>query len=279
MNNETTKRYSLEEFKAFNFYQMPRFLFQDIYKEKLNSNCRIVYMMLLNHFQLSAKNGWIDKDGFIYLHFTEKELAEETGVSARTVQNCMNALSEVGLVESVNRGAMKANDIYLLKPDTTSATLIDKGQKTDSTTADKTATDTQNFQSDQQNLPIDTQKFPADTQNLPTSYKELNKKTDLEEVVIAELGKEKLTDHDYYSLIQEFGKEAVDDQINKIKERSYRGCLNFQTIRKWCREARARPVYRSRDKPKNSFHNFHERTYDYDELERVLVLGSMKHAE
>lgn len=82
-----------------------------------------------------------------------------------------------------------------------------------------------------------------------------------------------LTDSEYDDLISEFGKDNVDYQINKIKERSYKGCLNFETIRKWCKERLTRfvPSYRSSPR-KNSFCDFPQRDdYDFDELERILV--------
>lgn len=81
-----------------------------------------------------------------------------------------------------------------------------------------------------------------------------------------------LTDSEYDDLISEFGKDNVDYQIRKIKERSYKGCLNFETIRKWCRERLTRFIPGSYSTPrKNSFCDFPQRDYDFDELERKLV--------
>jgi hypothetical protein len=82
-----------------------------------------------------------------------------------------------------------------------------------------------------------------------------------------------LTDAEYQNLVKEFGKAGVDYQIKRIEERGYRGCLNFDTIKKWCKERTGRSL--SPKDPfsgKTSFHNYEQRgDYDYDELERLLV--------
>ena len=118
MTISTTKsnRYTPDNFKTNDFFQMPRFLFQGIYKHSLNSNDRLVYMLIYNHFQLSLKNNWTDNDGYVFIYFSEKDLANEACISQRTVQTCIRHLAELDLIESVYQGAMKSNKIYLLIP-------------------------------------------------------------------------------------------------------------------------------------------------------------------
>ncbi len=77
-----------------------------------------------------------------------------------------------------------------------------------------------------------------------------------------------LCDSDYKELSAKFGKEAVDYQIRKIREKHYKGCMNRSTIEKWCME------YQMKIKPPqtvNSYANFHQRTYDWDALEKELL--------
>ena len=81
-----------------------------------------------------------------------------------------------------------------------------------------------------------------------------------------------LTDSEYDALVSEFGKENVDYQINRIKDRGYKGCYNFNTIKAWCKERLNRSVATPPAQPKkNSFFNFKQRDYDFDELERLLL--------
>jgi len=83
---------------------------------------------------------------------------------------------------------------------------------------------------------------------------------------------ESLSDSDYNELVATFGRDNVDYQIRKIKEKHYKGCMNRSTIEKWCKE------YQVKVKPpkeKNSFNNFPQRDYDWDKLERELITKSM----
>ena len=69
-----------------------------------------------------------------------------------------------------------------------------------------------------------------------------------------------------------FGKENVDYQINRIKDRGYKGCYNFNTIKAWCKERLNRTVSTPPTQPKkNPFLNFKQSDYDFDELERLLL--------
>lgn len=79
---------------------------------------------------------------------------------------------------------------------------------------------------------------------------------------------------DYDELVDEFGKEEVDYQIRKIKSKHYKGCLNKETIRRWCQE---RKVTVPPPKKKNKFTDFPQRHYskeEMDELERMLLSRS-----
>ena len=79
---------------------------------------------------------------------------------------------------------------------------------------------------------------------------------------------------DYDELVDEFGKEEVDYQIRKIKSKHYKGCLNKETIRRWCQE---RKVTVPPPKKKNQFTDFPQRHYskeEMDELERMLLSRS-----
>ena len=81
-----------------------------------------------------------------------------------------------------------------------------------------------------------------------------------------------LTDNEYEDLVSEFGKGNVDYQIQRIRDRGYKGCLNYETLKTWCKERRDRPVTFPGAVPKkNSFCNFEQNDYDYGELEKLLL--------
>ena len=88
-----------------------------------------------------------------------------------------------------------------------------------------------------------------------------------------------LTGPEYDRLVSEFGKAAVDYQIQRIKDKGYKGCLNYKTVKSWCAE-RQHSTVTTRGFPakKNSFYNFEQRTdYDYAELEKQLLQGVNSH--
>ena len=82
-----------------------------------------------------------------------------------------------------------------------------------------------------------------------------------------QLGKEILTDTQYNNLLQSYPQKLLDEVINRIISHPYIGCLNVNTISQWCMEAKKRQGV-SR---KNTFNNFSQREYDFEELERVLL--------
>ena len=100
------------------YYQIPMELFfNKNYKDKLNSDSKILYGFLLNRLTLSAKNNWVDKDGNIFLIFTRKEVQELLGLSDKTVTKAFKQLNECKLIHEKKQGANKPNLIYVGKID------------------------------------------------------------------------------------------------------------------------------------------------------------------
>lgn len=79
----------------------------------------------------------------------------------------------------------------------------------------------------------------------------------------AQLDTEILTKQMYNTLLSKFQKTKVDRIIKRILEKPYRNCLNVKTIEEWCSEEKIQK--------KNKFNNFHQRDYDFDELEPKLL--------
>ena len=98
------------------YYQIPMELFFNRnYKDKLNSDSKILYGFLLNRLTLSAKNNWVDKDGNIFLIFTRKEVQELLGLSDKTVTKAFKQLNKCKLIYEKKQGANKPNLIYVGK--------------------------------------------------------------------------------------------------------------------------------------------------------------------
>ena len=98
------------------YYQIPMELFFNTkYKDKLNSDSKILYGFLLNRLTLSAKNNWIDEDNNIYLIFTRKEVEKLLNLSDKTVTKAFKQLKDCKLIYEKKQGANKPNLIYVGK--------------------------------------------------------------------------------------------------------------------------------------------------------------------
>ena len=63
--------YKNNEILENSYYQIPQELFiNKLYKEKLNSDSKILYAFLLDRLSLSQKNHWFDELNRVYLIFT-----------------------------------------------------------------------------------------------------------------------------------------------------------------------------------------------------------------
>ena len=100
------------------YYQIPMELFFNTkYKDKLNSDSKILYGFLLNRLTLSARNNWVDEDEKVFLIFTRKEVQEKLNLSDKTVTKAFNQLKECKLINEKKQGANKPNLIYVGKID------------------------------------------------------------------------------------------------------------------------------------------------------------------
>jgi len=80
----------LKQSDAVTFFhmQMPRWLFSDPKYTPLSLESKVAYTFLLNRFQLSKMNGWINSDGEVFIIFPREKLAEEMGISYRKAIDC-----------------------------------------------------------------------------------------------------------------------------------------------------------------------------------------------
>ena len=114
-------------------------------------------------------------------------------------------------------------------------------------------------------IPTDNQVEPQGSKGKKS--KEKNSQECSEEVIEYQLGNEKLSHTQYERLKERFGEKALKTQIERILNHPYNGCLNENTISKWCEEAKSRNVKNG----KGNFLNYEQNEYDFEELERQLL--------
>lgn len=98
------------------YYQIPQELFENsLYKDKLNSDSKLLYALLLDRLSVSMKNEWIDEDGNIFLIFSRKEAGEKLNLSDKTVTKAFRELNNAKLIYEKRLGFRKKNIIYVGK--------------------------------------------------------------------------------------------------------------------------------------------------------------------
>ena len=93
--------------------QMPRWLFSDPRYADMSLDAKVTYTFLLNRFQLSRRNGWVNDYGEVFVIFPRKELARELRICEQRVTAAFHKLVELKLVWEKRCGRGDANQIYL----------------------------------------------------------------------------------------------------------------------------------------------------------------------
>ena len=95
--------------------QMPRWLFSDPRYCEMSLDAKVTYTFLLNRFQLSRKNGWVNDRGEVFVIFPRKALAKELRICEQRVTAAFKKLVELKLVWEKRCGRGDANQIYLAR--------------------------------------------------------------------------------------------------------------------------------------------------------------------
>ena len=118
--------------------QMPRWLFSDPRYADMALEAKVAYTFLLNRFQLSRRNGWVNDFGEVFIIFPRKELAKELHICEQRVTAAFRTLKDLNLIWEKRCGRGDANQIYLATvtpqddPDYTCAPFVpgDGGSRT-----------------------------------------------------------------------------------------------------------------------------------------------------
>lgn len=94
------------------FYAVPKILFMNEEFRKLTLKSKMVYSLLLDRVDLSKKNGW-KKNGYIYIMYSQKKLAEKLGLSERTIRTSFKELTSKNLISCQKRGLGGAQEILV----------------------------------------------------------------------------------------------------------------------------------------------------------------------
>ena len=63
-----------DESEQFSYYRLPRLLVTGQRFKNLSTDAKLLYGLLLDRMSLSAKHGWYDEQGRVYIYYTLEEI-------------------------------------------------------------------------------------------------------------------------------------------------------------------------------------------------------------
>lgn len=98
----------------FTFYRVPKVLFTNERFWNISADAKMLYGILLDRMSLSAKNGWIDQNGRVYIIFTIDEAKMALNCAEQKAIKLLSELEKkAGLIERKRQGLGKPNLIYV----------------------------------------------------------------------------------------------------------------------------------------------------------------------
>ena len=106
------------EAEMYTFYRVPKVLFTDPVFGRLSTEARLLYGLLLDRMQLSAKNGWMDEDGKVFIYFTVENIMEALSCGNKKAGQLLAELDDrkgIGLITREHQGLGRPDKIYVRK--------------------------------------------------------------------------------------------------------------------------------------------------------------------
>ena len=105
-----------DESSQFSFYRLPRLLITGDAFKSLSTDAKLLYGLLLDRMGLSAKNGWYDKQGRVYIYYTLAEIQADMNCGHEKAVKLLAELDTgkgFGLIERVKQGQGRPTIIYV----------------------------------------------------------------------------------------------------------------------------------------------------------------------
>lgn len=105
-----------DESNMFSFYRIPRQLIVGEEFRKLSTDAKLLYGLFLDRVGLSAKNGWYDEQGRVYIYYTINEIREDMNCGNDKAIKLLAELDSVkgfGLIERAKQGQGRPTKIYV----------------------------------------------------------------------------------------------------------------------------------------------------------------------
>lgn len=87
-----------QQAELFSFYRVPKVLFTDEKFSNISSDAKLLYGIMLDRMNLSAKNGWVDELGRVYIIFTIEEIKCALGCAEKKAVKLLHELENKRLI-------------------------------------------------------------------------------------------------------------------------------------------------------------------------------------
>ena len=102
------------EADQFSFYRIPKVLFTEERFSSISAEAKVLYGLLLDRMSLSARNGWLDDEGRVYIIFSVEDIMTSMGCANQKAAKLLYELeSKCSLIERKRQGLGKPNLIYV----------------------------------------------------------------------------------------------------------------------------------------------------------------------
>lgn len=102
------------EAEQFSFYRIPKVLFEAESVKNISTDAKLLYGLMLDRMQLSAKNKWYDENGRIYIYYTLKQIMKSLGCAKQKAVKLLDELEQdAELIERERIGLNKPNRIFV----------------------------------------------------------------------------------------------------------------------------------------------------------------------
>ncbi len=112
-----------EESEQFSYFRIPRLLVRSKKFKSLSTEAKLLYGLMLDRMGLSAKHGWYDDLGRVYIYYTLDEIQADLmcghNKAVRLLAELDTGKDGFGLIERVKQGQGRPAKIYVKKFTTT----------------------------------------------------------------------------------------------------------------------------------------------------------------
>ncbi len=104
-----------DEAEQFRFYRVPKLLVHDPKYRQLSTDAKLLYGMMIDRMGLSKQNGWLDKDGRVFIYYSIQAICDDLVCANKKAGRLLMELDEARLIDRSKQGQGKPDLIYVKK--------------------------------------------------------------------------------------------------------------------------------------------------------------------